>query len=77
MIKKTSNTILAIVLIILGLHSLFFQVIKFIFTTFNRNSNDHVDYFLSDDLPHFLTIVICVWFIITKIRKISKTNPKL
>jgi len=63
--------IVRIILITLGVHSLFFQFFKFIFGT-HRGLNGNSNIFESDIIPHGFTIIICVWFIIYQIQQIRK-----
>ena len=66
-----------VILIILGVSSLIFQLFYFIFSTLNRSSNDVRSRILSDSIPHFFTLIICVWFIIYQIRAVIQIKQYL
>ena len=71
--KATIIIVLRFILIILGAFSLYFQLVYFLFSTFNRSSNDPKSYFWSNDMPHFFTMIIILWFLIYQVQKIMKS----
>jgi hypothetical protein len=76
MIEKIINIIFTLILIALGAYSLFFQIAKFISVTLNRSIlHPEEDRFLSNNLPHLFTIIVCVYFVTIQIKKVLKNLP--
>jgi len=76
MVNKTVKSFLRILLILLGLSSLWFQLVNLFFGTMVKsslNKQSELTYYMSEFIPHIFTIIICIWFIVHQIKLIRKT----
>ena len=68
--KLTLKFIIKTIVILSGLFALIFQSYQFLFTTLSMPDNGTYaakDWFYYNTLPHFITILICIWFLIYQI----------
>lgn len=73
--KKNIKIAFRLILIILGVFALGFQTFYFIFSSLNRTSNDVRSRIFTDTVPHFFTLIICVWFIVFQIKALINKKP--
>lgn len=65
--KNRLKNFVRILLIVFGIGALGFQLYHFVFTTMIKISTFGIkDCFIGEFVPHILSIVICIWFIIHK-----------
>ena len=65
--NKTIIVVSKIMLIVLGIYALFFQLINFFLGTLVKSSlnrQSEWSFYINDFIPHLLTLIICLWFII-------------
>jgi hypothetical protein len=72
--NKIITIVIRLILIVLGISSLVFQTFHFVFSSLSRNSNDVRSRLFSDTIPHFFTLVICIWFIISQIKSLNSDH---